>query len=95
MDNPSAVALAAFAGAALGVFFFFGLYATVRRGLASTNPAAWFLASLLARTAVVLAGFYVAAQGHWTRLAACTLGFVVARMFVVKYVARMEATVAH
>jgi F1F0 ATPase subunit 2 len=77
-------ALALIAGLLLGVFFFGGLWWTVQKGVASRTPALWFLGSLLLRTFVILAGFYFAAQGHWSRLAACLIGFVIARVIVVK-----------
>ena len=84
MSDPLTLALALVVGAMLGAFFFAGLWWTVEKGLASERPALWFLGSLLLRTGMVLAGFYFASQGHWSRLAACLLGFLVARVIVVK-----------
>lgn len=72
------------AGAALGAAFFAGLWWTVRRGLVSERPALWFMGSMLVRTALVLAGFYLVADGRWQRLAACLLGFALARGAVVR-----------
>ncbi len=72
------------AGVLLGVFFFGGLWYTVRRGLASKRPGLWFLSSLLLRTGVVVAGIYFASGGSWDRLLACLVGFVVARFFVTR-----------
>ena len=76
--------LAGSAGVLLGVFFFGGLWWTVRRGLASKRPASLFLGSLLLRTSIILAGFYVVSGGHWDRLLACLLGFVIARLIVTR-----------
>src|SRR5271157_702187 len=84
MSDLIALALALFAGALLGVFFFGGLWWTVQKGVTSERPALWFLGSLLLRTAVILVGFYFVSQGHWSRLVACLLGFVVARVIVVR-----------
>ena len=67
------------AGGLLGVFFFGGLWWTVQKGVTSESPAVWFLGSLLLRTGVILAGFYFVSQGHWSRLVACLLGFLIAR----------------
>jgi F1F0 ATPase subunit 2 len=64
---------------------------TVRKGVSSESPALWFLVSLLLRTGVVLVGFYFVAQAHWSRLAACLLGFVVARFVVVRRLERLPA----
>jgi F1F0 ATPase subunit 2 len=36
--------------------------------------------SFVVRTGVTLGGFYLIGDGRWERLAACLLGFVVARM---------------
>ncbi len=79
---------ALFAGALLGVVFFGGLWFTVQRGVTSGTPALWFLGSLLLRTGLILVGFYLAAQGHWSRLAACLVGFLIARVIVVNRLAR-------
>jgi F1F0 ATPase subunit 2 len=76
--------LAGSAGVLLGVFFFGGLWWTVRRGLLSKRPASLFLGSLLLRTSIILGGFYVVSGGHWDRLLACLLGFVIARVIVTR-----------
>ncbi len=91
MNDTLALALAFLAGALLGMFFFGGLWWTVQKGLTSKTPALWFLGSLLLRTGLVLAGFYLAAQGHWSRLAACLLGFLTARLIVVRRLTRAPA----
>jgi F1F0 ATPase subunit 2 len=85
MSDLPALVLALLAGAMLGAFFFGGLWWTVQRGTASDRPALWFLVSLLLRTGVVLGGFYAVAQGHWSSLAASLLGFLIARVIVVKW----------
>lgn len=74
--------LAAAAGLVLGATFFGGLYWTVRHGVSSRSPALWFFGSLVVRMSVALAGFYVVSDGHWQRLVACLLGFVLARLVV-------------
>ena len=84
MSELPALALAFLAGAFLGMFFFGGLWWTVQRGVASERPALWFFGSLLLRTSLILAGFYFVSQGHWSRLAICLLGFVIARLIVVR-----------
>jgi F1F0 ATPase subunit 2 len=70
------------AGVSLGVMFFGGLWWTVRKSVSHERPALWFLGSLLLRTSTILAGFYFVSGGHWERLLACLLGFVIARLFV-------------
>jgi F1F0 ATPase subunit 2 len=88
MNDIPAVAMAFVAGGMLGVLFFGGLWWTVQKGVTSELPAFWFLGSLLLRTGAILAGFYLVAQGHWSRLVACLIGFVIARVIVVKRLTR-------
>jgi F1F0 ATPase subunit 2 len=70
------------AGFLLGLFFYSGLWWTVGRGIASEQAALWFSASLLLRTAVVMGGFLLTAQGQFLRVAACLVGFHLARLAV-------------
>ena len=91
MSDMPVLALALLAGASFGAFFFGCLWWTVQKGVSSESPALWFLGSLLLRTGVVLVGFYFVAQAHWSRLAACLLGFVIARVVVVSRLKRLPA----
>ncbi len=72
------------AGVLLGLLFFGGLWWTLRRGLASQRAALWFFGSLVLRTGLVLAGFYLVFDGQWQRLLACVLGFTLARLLVTR-----------
>jgi F1F0 ATPase subunit 2 len=72
------------AGMLLGAMFFGGLWWTVRKGVSSTRPALWFFSSLLLRTSLTLAGFYVISNGHWEKLLVCLLGFTMARPIVTR-----------
>jgi F1F0 ATPase subunit 2 len=83
MHDAGSLLQAVTAGAALGGVFFVGLWWTVQLATMARNPAPWFLASLLLRMSVVLAGFYYAGGRHWDRLAACVVGFVAARVIVI------------
>jgi F1F0 ATPase subunit 2 len=91
MSDILALALALGAGLLLGAFFFAGLWWTVQKGVTSERPALWFLGSMLLRTSIILAGFAFVSQGHWSRLVACLLGFLVARVIVVKRLSRALA----
>jgi F1F0 ATPase subunit 2 len=82
MNDALVLMLAWVAGAGLGGMFFGGLWWTVRQGVASTQPALWFLVSLLLRTGTALAGFYVVSRGRWKPLLLCLLGFLMARLVV-------------
>ena len=71
-------------GVLLGAIFYGGLWWTVRRGVSSKRVALWFLGSLLLRMGVTLAGFYLVSAGRWERLLLCLLGFVMARLAVIR-----------
>jgi F1F0 ATPase subunit 2 len=88
MSDFLPLALALLAGALFGAFFFGGLWWTVEKGVTSESPALLFLCSLLLRTGVILAGFYLVSQGHWSRLVASLLGFLIARIIVVRWLSR-------
>jgi F1F0 ATPase subunit 2 len=82
MPEVMAMTIAWAAGLALGGFFFLGLWWTVRWGLVSPRPALLFLASVLLRMGVTLAGFYFVADGQWERLLLALAGFIMARPIV-------------
>lgn len=68
------------AGAMLGVFFFGGLWITVKRALSSDRPALIFLGSLALRTCIVMLGFYYVSGRHWQGFLACISGFMIVRL---------------
>lgn len=84
MNETLPLILSAVAGVLLGVIFFGGLWWTVRRGAVSPRPAWWFLGSALLRMGIALTGFYLVADGHWQRLLACLIGFILARLLVTR-----------
>jgi F1F0 ATPase subunit 2 len=82
--------LAGLAGLLLGGFFFGGLWWTVQRTLSAGPSVRLQLGSLVLRMAVTLLGFHAVGGGHWERLLACLLGFVVARAIVTRLVPAQE-----
>jgi F1F0 ATPase subunit 2 len=72
------------AGMLLGAVFFGGLWWTVQKGVTAKQPALWFGTSLLLRTGIVLAGFYLVSGADWKRLLLCLLGFIIARFAVIR-----------
>lgn len=82
MNEPLNLVLALVAGVGLGAMFFGCLWWTVQRGVTARRPALWFLGSLLLRTSIAVAGFFMIARGHWERLLPCFVGFVMARLVV-------------
>lgn len=82
MNEALTLVLACVAGAALGTIFFGGLWWTVRKSVASRQPALWVFGSLLLRMGVALTGFYFVSGGQWKPLMACILGFFIVRLAV-------------
>ncbi len=83
--------LVAAAGGLLGLFFFGGLWWTVRRAFESARPALWVAGSLLLRMAGAAAGFASVSAGDWRKLLACLLGFWAARWLVIRVTTRPAA----
>lgn len=74
------------AGCLLGVFFFTGLWWTVRKLGTIKRVALWFLGSLLLRTSIVLLGFYFFLGDSWQHLLMGMLGFIIARSIILRYI---------
>jgi F1F0 ATPase subunit 2 len=92
MSDLLGTSIALCVGGLLGLFFFGGLWWTIKRGITSDWAALWFISSLLVRTMTVLLGFYFVSQHHWARFAACVAGFLLARLIVVRSLAGESAT---
>ena len=84
MNETMTLALAWVAGLLFGAIFFGGLWWTIRRGVSSDRPALWFLGSMLLRMGIALAGFYFVSNNDWKRLLVCLLGFIMARLVVMR-----------
>lgn len=87
MNELGALAPSLGAGLLLGAFFFGGLWWTIIRGVSSRQPGLWFMGSMLVRTGITMAGFYLVGGAHWERWLSCLLGFLVAR-YMVKWLTR-------
>ena len=85
MSDTLTLILSGAAGAALGAIFFGGLWWTVRRGMTSPRPVAWFVGSVVLRMGVVLFGFYFVGGNELKRMVACLIGFVLARIAVTRF----------
>lgn len=83
MSDILPLVLAGLAGLGLGLFYFGGLWLTVRQLPVSHAPALLVLGSFLGRTALTVLGFYFVMAGRWERLLACLLGFLVMRTVLV------------
>lgn len=79
MTEFLSAALTLAVGLFLGAIFFGGLWWTIRQGMSSKRPELWFFASMVLRTGITLAGFYLVGNGHWQRWLLCLFGFLLAR----------------
>ena len=84
MNESMSLVFALLAGALLGVFFFAGLWWTVRKLESSKHVALLFLGSMILRTSVVILGFYFILGDNWQRLLAGLLGFIIARIIITR-----------
>ena len=82
--NVPYLVMAFFVGVGTGVFYFGGLWWTVRRLPSVRQPALLTLGSFFVRTGLSLAAFYFASGGHWERILASLLGFMIMRGFLVR-----------
>ncbi|KQC10765.1 MAG: hypothetical protein APR62_11320 [Smithella sp. SDB] len=74
------LAVALIAGMGLGAFYFIVLWWMVQRLPQAKSPTRLMIGSFIIRMAVILTGFYlVMGNGHWERLAAAMLGFIIIR----------------
>lgn len=81
---PVQLVFAFLGGAGLGIFHFLGLWWTVQRLPFTRSRLLLGLGSFAVRTAVVLTGFYFIMGGHWERLLACLIGFMAARVILIR-----------
>lgn len=94
MTEPVHLLLALAAGILLGVFFFAGLWWTVRRLAFTRYPAPIVFASLLFRTSIVAMGFYVLMGDNLQALLAGALGFMLMRVFATRMAVAAEQSAA-
>ena len=89
MNELTQLTTALIAGVLLGSFYFVGLWWTVRSLPRARHPWFTYFGSLVARVLAVLAGFYLLLTIYgWQWLAVGMLGFVLARLLLVRLLAR-------
>lgn len=84
MNEIVFIVLLLFCGLVLGLFFFVGLWWTIKKSMVSRHPALVLLSSLIIRICVVLIGFYYISQGNWKRILSCLAGFIIAKFIVTR-----------
>ena len=83
------------AGLIMGVFFFGGLWLTVKNTLTSKTPALWVLGSFVLRMGITIFGFYYVASDNLQRLLICMLGFIMARFAIIRITKSIEKKQVH
>lgn len=73
-----------FAGGLIGVFYFGGLWLTVKRIPTSGNPHLLLVSSFLLRMATALAAFYALIPWGWQALVAALLGLLISRQVLTR-----------
>lgn len=79
------IAVQVAAGLLLALFFYGGLWLTVRELPHSRHPAWLVLGSFLIRSALVIYILLLLTQQRWDYMLACMLGFIAGRPIVSKY----------
>lgn len=78
------VVIALLGGMGIGVVFFGGLWITIRRVKTMQRPGTVLFVSSFVRIVFALGGLYVLAWGRWERLLIAVIGFVLARLIVIR-----------
>ncbi len=84
IHDALALVLALIAGLGIGLFYFGGLWLTVRRLPEARQPALLMFGSFLGRTAASMIGIFLVMGGELARLLACLAGIIIARLVLVR-----------
>ena len=93
MADIGELAVALFLGAVLSGIYFGALWLTLRRVTHSRRPAMLLMLSLLVRLTLLLTGFYLILEGgHWDRLLAALIGFILVRILLTRRLGPVETS---
>jgi F1F0 ATPase subunit 2 len=92
ISSVMSLSLAVLAGLLLGLFYFGGLWLTVRRLPSSKRPGMLMLGSFTARLLITLCGFVLLMDGNWERIVACMAGFLATRFVITRKLAPGKGT---
>ncbi len=76
------------AGIGISIFYYGSLWLTVRTISLVRRPKSLMLGSFIGRTIIILSALCLIIKtmdGRWERLMACMLGFLVMRIYLVRY----------
>ena len=89
MIEPIEMILAASFGSLIAIFYFGGLWWTVRRLPVSRHPVAMYFGSLASRLTIALLGFcFLVLYCPWQLPIACLFGFIVTRFAFIQFIGR-------
>ena len=71
-------------GAIIGLFYFGGLWLTLKKLTTSDHWGLWLGVSFLVRSTITVSAFWLLAAGDWRRILALATGFTVVRFLSVK-----------
>ena len=80
------------AGMGFGLFYFSGLWLTLRKLANRRSWTIWLGISFILRLAVVLCGFFLLMQENWIRLVVLTMGFLVTRTLMIKRINKISTS---
>lgn len=84
MNDFMMIILSLAIGAGLGIFYFGGLWLTLKKLPSSGNPYFLTLGSFFGRTVLSLSVFYLISRGgQWERLLISLFGFIMMKVFLV------------
>lgn len=78
------IVLAVIAGLLLGLFYYGGLWWTVRQLQTSRHLGLLFAGSFLVRTVVVIGGFFLVSGGDWLLIVASLVAFIGVRLVLTR-----------
>lgn len=90
MNELSYMILAFIGGLSLGTLFFGGLWLTVRKTVGSKSPGLLVFGSFVIRGGLTVLGFYFIAGDSWKRLLLALVGFVIARLVILRLTKRWD-----
>jgi F1F0 ATPase subunit 2 len=95
MNSAFLLALSFFMGALLGVFYFGGLWLTIKRLPHSQQPTILSLGSFFARSLVCILGFYLIIGSGIEALLLCLAGFVLTKIALIRKLSLRSKMEAH
>lgn len=78
------------AGAGVALFYFGGLWLTVRALPSARRPGLLLAASFVGRMAILLIALYLVIDGRWERLLAAMAGLLLTRYLIIQRVKPLE-----